>query len=216
MRKLINSILSLKNGNIRKSVDRRIREFSAFGGPASGWKNLGKKSDNEIFKELCFCLLTANFNAERAIKIQNEIGDGFLNLPEKQLALTLRTLGYRYPNARAKYITQARKPFAGYWIYRKSGERETRDWFVENIKGLGYKEASHFLRNIGYENFAIIDFHIVDLLVRYNLTYRPKYLTKTRYFEIENLLAKIAEKSKLTLAELDLYLWYMETGKVLK
>jgi len=218
MRKLINSILSLKNGNIRNSVDRRIREFSAFGGPAAGWKSLGKKSDKEIFKELCFCLLTANFNAERAIKIQKEIGNGFLNLTEKRLAQTLRALGYRYPNIRAKYIVAARKTYVRcrtphIIVYH---ERSRRDWLVKNIKGLGYKEASHFLRNIGYENFAIIDFHIVDLLVRYNLTYRPKYLTKTRYFEIENLLAKIAEKSKLTLAELDLYLWYMETGKVLK
>ena len=91
-----------------------------------------------------------------------------------------------------------------------------RDWLVKNIKGLGYKEASHFLRNIGHENFAIIDFHIIDLLVRYNLVLRPKYLTLAKYFEIENLLRKIAKKSDLTLAELDLYLWYMETGKILK
>jgi len=198
--KLINSILELKNGNIRNSIDQRIGEF----------KNLGKKSGNEIFKELCFCLLTANFNAARAIKIQSEIGDGFLNLSEKRLAATLRALGYRYPNIRAKYIVEARK------YARGRTPRIDRDWLVKNIKGLGYKEASHFLRNIGHENFAIIDFHIIDLLVRHNLAERPKTLTRSKYIEIENLLRKIAKKSGLTLAELDLYLWYMETGKVLK
>ena len=84
------------------------------------------------------------------------------------------------------------------------------------MKGLGYKEASHFLRNIGFDDFAIIDFHIIDILSRYNLIEKPKALTKKRYLKIENLLKEIAKKSNLSLAELDLYLWYMETGKVLK
>ncbi|GAJ17855.1 unnamed protein product, partial [marine sediment metagenome] len=33
-------------------------------------------------------------------------------------------------------------------------EIKLREWVVKNFKGLGYKEASHFLRNIGYKNFA--------------------------------------------------------------
>ncbi|HOW37251.1 MAG TPA: N-glycosylase, partial [Candidatus Pacearchaeota archaeon] len=77
---------------------------------------------------------------------------------------------------------------------------------------------SHFLRNIGYKNVAIIDFHIVDLLVRENLIEQPKSksLTPKKYLEIENILRKIAEKTKTSLGELDLYLWYKETGTVLK
>jgi N-glycosylase/DNA lyase len=41
-------------------------------------------------------------------------------------------------------------------------------------------------------------------------------MTKKRYLEIEAVLKKIAEKLDMSLAELDLYLWYLETGKVLK
>jgi len=52
--------------------------------------------------------------------------------------------------------------------------------------------------------------------VKYNLIKSPKNLTKKRYLEIEERLRKIGNKLKLTLAELDLYLWYMETGKILK
>jgi N-glycosylase/DNA lyase len=37
-----------------------------------------------------------------------------------------------------------------------------------------------------------------------------------KYLEIENFLMKIAKKLNLSLAELDLYLWYIETGKILK
>ena len=205
---LLKSIENLKNSEVKNLVNTRIREF----------KENGAKSNGEIFIELCFCILTANFNAGKAIKIQTEIGKDFLTLPESQLAEKLKRLGHRYPNTRAKYIVKARK-------YKNSlkevissfnVEDELREWLVKNIKGIGYKEASHFLRNIGYTNFAIIDFHITDLLARYKLLEKPKTLTKKEYFKIENLLREIAEKSNLNLAELDLYLWYMETGKILK
>ena len=87
---------------------------------------------------------------------------------------------------------------------------------VKNIKGIGYKLASHFLRNIGYIDFAILDFHIIDILVRYKVIERSKTLTPKRYLEIEKILRDIALKTDVNLAELDLYLWYNETGKILK
>ena len=205
---LLESIENLKNSEVKKLVNTRIREF----------KENGAKSNGEIFIELCFCILTANFNAGKAIKIQTEIGKDFLTLPESQLAEKLKRLGHRYPNTRAKYIVKARKykDSLKEVISSFNVEDELREWLVKNIKGIGYKEASHFLRNIGYTNFAIIDFHITDLLARCKLLEKPKTLTKKEYFKIENLLREIAEKSNLNLAELDLYLWYMETGKILK
>jgi len=90
------------------------------------------------------------------------------------------------------------------------------EFIVENVKGIGYKEGSHFLRNIGYENLAIVDFHIIDLLVKSYMIEKPKTLTKRKYLEIEELLLEVGEQLKLNLAELDLFLWYIETGKVLK
>ena len=208
IKNLFDSVEKLKNSEVKKIVDTRIKEF----------EEIGKKSSNEIFKELCFCILTANFNAEKSIKIQKEIDCGFLALNEPQLTKKLEELGHRYPNARAKYSIEAR-------IYKDSlkdiiksfnDKNELREWLVNNVKGIGYKEASHFLRNIGYTNFAILDFHIIDLLVKYNLIKKPKTLTKRKYFEIEDILKEIAKKLNLSLAELDLYLWYMETGKILK
>jgi len=196
--KLINQIKKLKESEIKKLVDRRIKEFKSF----------DKESKRGIFKEFCFCILTANFNAERSIKIQEEIADGFLTLSRKQLARKLKKLGHRFPNTRAGYIVEARKKLPGL--------RLTRDWLVKNIKGLGMKEASHFLRNIGFDNFAIIDFHIIDILEKNGLIERPKTLTEKRYFEIEDILKKIAKKAEMPVSELDLYLWYLETGMVLK
>lgn len=202
MEAVVKLIENLKNSQIKNIIDLRMKEF----------ERLGKSSDNEIFKELCFCLLTANFNAQGGIKIQKEINDGFLNLEQEQLSQKLNELGHRFPSARAEFIIKARENFKKINL----DDENVREALVKNIKGLGMKEASHFLRNIGFKDYAIIDFHIVDFLVKNGLTEKPKTLTPKKYLEIENLLREIANKTNLSLGELDLYLWYQETGKVLK
>ena len=99
MGQLYKSIKQLKLNDVGKLIVSRLNEFSL----------LGKRNINETFKELCFCIMTANFQAEKSIFIQKEIGDGFLNLSEKKLAEKLKKLGHRFPNTRAKYICEARK-----------------------------------------------------------------------------------------------------------
>jgi len=196
---LIKEVKKLQNSPISKVISNRIKEFKSY--PKEG-----------LFLELSFCLMTANFNAERAIKIQNSIQDGFLTFSENKLSKTLKYLGHRFPNARAKYIVEARK----HDLHIINLIKDKRDFLVKNVKGLGFKEASHFLRNIGYSDYAIIDFHIIDLLVKNKMISKPKILNKTKYLEIEKVLSKLAAKLNLKLDELDLYLWYLETGKVLK
>ena len=208
MKKLLDSIEKLKNSDIKNLVDTRIKEFA----------EIKNKSIDNIFKELCFCIMTANCSAGKCIEIHENIGDGFLNLNEFQLANRFKDLGYRFPNIRSNYIVVARNYLKDLEHKMKSneGKNQLRDWIVKKIKGVGYKEASHFLRNIGYKNYAIVDFHIVDLLAKHNLIKKPKTMTKNKYLEIEELLKDIAERLGLNLAELDLYLWFLETGKILK
>jgi N-glycosylase/DNA lyase len=207
MSNLINEIEKLKNSSIARTVSQRMKEF----------RQLGGKSSREIFKELCFCLLTANYSAAGGIKIQKAIDDGFMNFSELELSGKLKELGHRFPNARARFIVEARKHANNIKdILSSFSDEEAREWLVENIKGLGMKEASHFLRNIGFTDCAIIDFHITDILAKNNLIEKPKALTPKKYIEIENVLRRLAEKTSLSLAELDLYLWHIETGKILK
>ena len=207
MKQVLQSVQRLQNSRVKSLVEARLKEFKA----------VGKGTNNQIYKELCFCTLTANFDAGKSIAIQEKVGNGFLKLSKKQLEKELRKQGYRYPN-RAAYILESRKHKDGLRTRLKSSkdESELRQWLAENVKGLGFKEASHFLRNIGFENLAIVDFHIVDFLSKHKLIEKPKTMTKKRYLEIESVLKKIAEKLNMSLAELDLYLWYLETGKVLK
>ena len=209
MKSLIQKINQLKKGNIHSLVSKRMKEF----------ENSGKKSSKPLFSELCYCLLTANFNAVRAIEIQKTVGKHFHSLSEKALAKKLKHAGHRFPNARAHFICEARK--CRHFLKSKinfKNEIETRGWLVKNIKGLGMKEASHFLRNIGFKNLAIIDFHIIDLLAKYSLIKKPKSksLSKAEYLKIEQVLKTLGKRVNLNLSELDLYLWYMETGKILK
>jgi N-glycosylase/DNA lyase len=205
---LLKEVDRLKNSHVKKLVDARIEEFKQNGG----------KTSREIFKELCFCILTANFNAERSIEIQKKIGDGFLTLPLPQLAEELKALGHRYPETRARYIVEARRYADSLKeiISSFKDANSLREWLVKNVKGIGFKEASHFLRNIGFSDLAIIDFHIVNVLSKYGLINEFKTMTRKRYLEIESILRKIARCLNISLAELDLFLWYLETGKVLK
>ncbi|MFX0106233.1 MAG: N-glycosylase/DNA lyase [Candidatus Hodarchaeota archaeon] len=208
MQELLDKIQNLQTSEIKNRVDIRLNEFS----------NIKKQHIDSIFKELCFCIMTANCSAAKCMEIHEYIGDGFLNFSDIKLAKKFKELGYRFPNVRSKFIIEARNKISqleGIIKDPNNGD-DLREWIVKNIKGIGYKEASHFLRNIGYNDYAIIDFHIIDLLVHYDLIQKPKTLTKSKYLEIEELLKDIGKTLKLNLAELDLYLWFLETGKILK
>ncbi|MDH7507076.1 MAG: N-glycosylase, partial [Candidatus Thermoplasmatota archaeon] len=128
MQELINKIESLKKSNIKNKIDKRIQEFKS------------KKSIDEIFKELCFCILTANFNAEKSIKIQEKIGDCFLTDKKEELSKKLRKCGHRFPNKRAEYISESSKCRNKLKeVLKYDNKKAIRDWMVKNIDGIGYK-----------------------------------------------------------------------------
>lgn len=200
MKRLILEIERLKNSEIKSLVDKRMKEFS-----------LIPRDFNSLFRELAFCILTAGTSAELGLRTINHLGNVLLHGSKGDIQKKLKEV-YRFHTIRAGYLFEARNSFKKINIESAN----VRDQLVQNIKGLGMKEASHFLRNIGFQDYAIVDFHIVDILVKNGLINKPKTLTKNKYLEIEELLREIAVKVNLNLAELDLYLWYLETGKVLK
>jgi N-glycosylase/DNA lyase len=193
---------------VKPIVDKRLKEFEA----------LGKKPSKEWFSELCFCILTANSKAITALKIQKELGaKGFCSLCFKDIRDSIKRNKHRFHNNKAKYITEARCHTDIKKKMQKMEEKEARDWLVKNIKGLGYKEASHFMRNVGYKNLAILDRHIINVMHDYKvLKQKPKALTKKNYLEIEKQFQGLSAKLGMSAAELDLYMWYMKAGEVLK
>ena len=168
MKSLINEVNKLKNTKIESDVIKRIKEF----------KELNNSPD--WFSELCFCILTANSKAETALNIEKELkGKGFHSYKESEVRDCIRRNKHRFHNNKAKFIFEARKHKNIKEIIQEKTVTEARTWLVENIKGIGYKESSHFLRNVGYDNIAILDRHIINLMVEHNiLKEKPKNLNK--------------------------------------
>ncbi len=94
-----------------------------------------------------------------------------------------------------------------------------RDWLARErrIKGLGYKEASHFLRNVGYRGYAILDKHILRSLAELGVIDSPQPpSTRAKYLAVEERLRGFARDLHINFDELDLVLWSMKTGEILK
>ena len=172
----------------------------------------------DIFSEACFCLLTASSSASLGIKLQKNIGiEGFKYYSFDELFKILKEHGHRFPNQRAERIIKLReKKSLLDKIIKEKNSKKLREILVKEIYGFGFKEASHFLRNIGYEDLAIIDRHISRYLFEKNLVKPRRTITKKVYIECENILNKICTDLNISQAELDLYIFYIKTGKVLK
>ena len=93
-----------------------------------------------------------------------------------------------------------------------------REWLVENVKGMGFKEASHYLRNIGLgKDIAILDRHIIKNMKLLNIIDEiPKTITKKGYYEMEDKLRTFSKKVRIPLSHIDFVLWYREAGDVFK
>ena len=206
--KLVEKVSTLRSSDVGKTVTERMREFRA----------LRKKGSSDWFSELCFCILTANSTAKLGIRIQRELGaDGFLTLSREALTSALKKAGHRFYNTRAQFIVEARKFVNLKPITEFEGTSQAREWLVKNVKGIGPKEASHFLRNVGYDDVAILDRHILSLMREHGLVDQvPRTLGLKKYLAIEGMLKGLAKRVGLSLGELDLYLWYTKTGAVLK
>lgn len=207
---LIAAIETLKHSAIKDVIDQRLQEFKAF----------RSISSHDNFKELCFCILTANCGAEASLKIHAAIGDNFLTAScAEEFSDLLKCNGGRFYNIKGKYLASCceyRDTLKEIMDSYGEDEQGLRQWLVDNILGLGFKEASHFLRNVGYDDLAIIDFHIVDILAEHGFIDVPKTMSKKKYLEIELVLRDIGTQLGLSLGALDLYLWFAETGKIFK
>lgn len=193
-----------------KIVLMRLREFKEF----------ANKPEFEWFSELCFCILTANAKFKTASEVQAALGtEGCRSCSLKELVSCIRHHKHRFHNMKAKYIVEARR-HEGLkktitYIAAEQGTSAAREWLVHNVKGIGMKEASHFLRNVGYTDISILDRHILNLMKEHSIIRKvPKPLSKKVYLEIEREFFRLAKSLSINPAELDLILWFMKAGVV--
>ncbi len=193
-------------------------------GKLEEFKKKGESSDDEIFAELCFCILTPQSRALAADRAVREMKqkDILLSGTRKQIRNALK--GVRFPNNKASYIVDTRERFKSDGKIRiKDHLREPdilklRKEMVMKVKGYGLKEASHFLRNTGRgQNIAILDRHILSRLCYYKVIKKvPANISEKKYIQIEKKLKKFSSEAEVPLDALDLLFWYMQTGYFFK
>jgi N-glycosylase/DNA lyase len=177
--------------------------------------------DTDYFYELVYCLLTPQssaVNADRAVMTMREadvLGRG----TDPTEILSRKDAYIRFHNTKGKRILEARENFPeiAARIAGESSGQILREWLVANVNGLGWKEASHFLRNIGFRNLAILDRHILRNLKAHGvISLHETPTTAKRYGAIEEAFAGFATAIGIPMDELDLLFWSRETGEILK
>ena len=184
-------------------------------------------SDARLWEELVYCIFTAGASARMGLRSVEAIRPLLAEGTREEMTRSLvEARAHRYPQARPGYIVvtrdflqedcrlRLRERLAGF-----TDAIERRDWLARErrIKGLGYKEASHFLRNIGLGGYAILDKHILRSLCELGVTDSPDPpATRARYLQTEEQLRAFALDVRIDFDELDLVLWSMKTGEILK
>lgn len=198
------------------AIRQRLSEFDAV------WSDA---SDEKIWEEMVFCFFTGGCSAKMGMRSIEAVRPLLIDGTHEEIMNALVGV-HRYPRARARYVTTSREFIAeelGFKIKQKLADFECgierRDWLVreKGIKGLGYKEASHFLRNIGLKGYAILDKHVLQCLADLKIIDDPKPPnTRSKYLSIEAELKNFASNVEIDADEMDLVLWSMRTGEILK
>jgi N-glycosylase/DNA lyase len=199
-------------------VRRRLAEFREV------WQT---GTDERLWEELVYCIFTAGASARMGLRAVEAVRPLlFAGSHEEMTQALVEQRAHRYPAARPGYIVVTREYLREDCALRLRERLSSfndslarRDWLAreKRIKGLGYKEASHFLRNIGLTGYGILDKHILRSLTELGVTDSPQPpTTRARYLDIEERLRRFARDIRIDFDELDLVLWSMKTGEILK
>ncbi|MGL4687404.1 MAG: N-glycosylase/DNA lyase [Fusobacteriaceae bacterium] len=191
------------------------------------FKNVWENGNNEdIHSELSFCILTPQSKAKNAWKAISDLRDAGLLFVGKEEELVPYLNIVRFKNNKAKYLVILREQMMNEkkeiitkdFFSSIEDIFEKREWIVKNIKGMSYKEAGHFLRNVGFgQNLAILDRHVLKNLLKLEIIKEvPKTINPKNYKEIEEKLRKFCKEVKIPMDEIDLLLWYIEAGEIFK
>ena len=211
-----------KIAELRRKYRKRKAEIEA---RLLHFEKVGRTSPCVLFEELSFCILTPQskaFSCDEAVRGLKHKGLLFGG-SAKEIAAVLRGKA-RFHNNKAKYIVLAREKFRKGGFASLAGmtfsgsERSSREALLKSVKGIGPKEASHYLRNVGRgKTLAILDRHILGNLARHGaIEGLPKSFTAKRYLEIEKKMEMFCKKCGIPMAHLDLLFWAEETGRVFK
>ncbi len=200
--------------SVEEIINARIEEFRNF---------LSDHSDEELFMEMAFCLLTPQSKARVSWNAILALRDSGLLFSGSEDEIMPYLKGVRFYRTKAGRIVRLREMVRSGFDVRSflesdRSEQELRDELIRIVDGYGMKEASHFLRNVGKGlSLSILDRHILKNLKALGVIDEiPKSLTRRKYLEIEEKMRDFSKSVGIDIAALDLVLWYKETGEVFK
>ena len=191
-----------------------------------------RDNDKRLFAELAFCICTPQTKARSgAAAIIDLYNNNLLFNGSAEKVANILIKHVRFHNMKADNIVLARKlyfPKGQFILKDRINEAVKNDTMVElrnqlakEVKGYGLKEASHFLRNIGFgQKIAILDRHIMRVMDKLSILpegMTPKTsLTKNNYLQCESNLVEYSKSEKIPMEYLDFVFWYDATNDIFK
>lgn len=207
----------------RQAILARLADFAAI-------------RQDQWFYELCYCLLTPQSKAAHASSVIEHLkadaffehgGDMVHHLRNKSTYIRFHNVKHsRLQHVRTHWneieslllaSTNSSDSSIASDARTSSDAKVVRDALVSAVPGFGMKEASHFLRNIGYRGLAILDRHLLTNLVRCGVYAEvPPVSSPLHYRSVEAEFLRFAICVKVDPDELDLLFWSAQTGIILK
>jgi N-glycosylase/DNA lyase len=178
---------------------------------------------DELWTSMSFCVLSSNVRLDSANKAHRaiwsipllfDIGDRTDNL-ELQLQNRLIGAGYRFHKTKAVKLANS-------WVALRENHAclvdlinnstdvlSVREYVVKMFPGIGIKQASMFLRDIGVTcELPVIDIHIRRFLSAHVAEFNPSI--KSDYLQAESWLGELARIHTSSVAAVDLAIWAAE------
>lgn len=169
------------------------------------------KTKHNVFYNMCFCILVPQTKFKivfETIELLKNAQFFFKSINKEELLDVISSI--RFKSRKFDYLLQAKLGFEQFYkelILILESERDTRvirKFVVGRIKGMGLKASSHFLRNIGIEDLAIVDSHILQYF-----GYKDK---KIDYFKVEDQIRDRAKNLGISIAVYDALIWGQKSG----
>ncbi|MHB8235973.1 MAG: 8-oxoguanine DNA glycosylase [Acidithiobacillus ferrivorans] len=220
---------------INRTIEAMCSEIKAQGSPSPDWRLL---TEDELLYEAAICIFGSQTQFELAVATADRLRDRgllrskylagitdyktlILDALNEPLSLTgkdgaMRWVRARFRNRLASLLATTVAEIYGNGhslcrlLFAAEGAKDARKSLILSVWGFGPKQASLFLRRVGYcADLAVLDVHVLDYLhLTRGLRIAPNRLGRLScYEEIEDTFREIASRFGHSLGCVDLATW---------
>ncbi|MFW6029351.1 MAG: N-glycosylase/DNA lyase [Halanaerobiales bacterium] len=198
----------------KSEIKSRLRDF----------KDSWFTNDEDIFTEMAFCVFTPQSKAHAGWNAATQLRDSELLFTGSadEIGPILSSNGVRFHKNKTRYLLENREKFypntkIKLMDYLNDNIITARENLKRDVKGWGYKEASHFLRNIGFgDEIAILDRHILRTLIGEGVIKEMPSNLGRDYLLVEKKMLNYCHEVGIEPDAMDLVMWYNVNGEFFK